>query len=116
MPKDQASSLAKIVADDEARILADWLQALKGGTTLRAGRITELELETQAGDFLGHLRAGMATGGDVESAAFEPLRELLGEIFRSHALQGFTPTETAPFVFSLKQALFAAINRSCGKD
>jgi len=116
MPKDQGSGIAKIVAGDEEHILADWLQALKEGTILRAGRITDLELQTQARDFLRQLREAMATGADANSAAFEPLRELLTEISRSRALQGFTPTETATFVFSLKQALFAAINRSVGKD
>ena len=116
MPKDQGSSIAKIVAGDEDRILADWLQALKEDTILRAGRITDLELQTQAREFLRRLREAMATGVDARSAAFEPLRELLDEISRSRALQGFTPTETATFVFSLKQSLFAAINRSGGKD
>src|SRR6202008_4999018 len=110
-----ASSIAKIVAGDEERILADWLQALKEGTILRAGRITDMELQTQAREFLGRLREAMATGADAKSAAFEPLRELLIEISRSRGLQGFTPTETATFVFSLKQPLFAAINRSSGK-
>jgi len=42
MPKDQGSSIAKIVAGDEDRILADWLQALGADATLRAGRITDL--------------------------------------------------------------------------
>ena len=116
MPKDQGTSIAKIVAADEERIFADWLEALKAGTVLRAGRITELELRTQASDFLRRLREAMATGSDVGSAAFEPVREILGDISRSRAQQGFTPAETATFVFSLKQALFAAMNRSAGKD
>jgi len=116
MPKEQGSTIAKIVAADEDRILADWLEALKQGINLRAGRITEMELQTQARDFLRRLREAMATGGDVGSAAYEPLRDMLGDISRSRALQGFTPTETAIFVFSLKQALFAAMNRSGGKD
>ena len=116
MPKDQANIVAKIVASDEERILADWLQVLKEGTTQRAGRITDLELQTQARDFLRRLQEGMAAGGDARSADFEPVREMLGGISRSRALQGFTPTETATFVFALKQAIFAAMNRSGGRD
>jgi len=116
MAKDQGVSIAKIVAADEDRILADWLEALKAGTNLRAGRITEMELQTQARDFLRHLREALASGGDTGSAAYEPIREMLGDISRSRALQGFTPTETATFVFSLKEALFTAMNRSGGKD
>lgn len=116
MPKDQGSTIAKIVAADEDRILADWLVALKEGINLRGGRITEMELQTQARDFLRRFREAMASGGDIRSAAYEPLRDMLGDISRSHALQGFTPTETATFVFSLKEALFAALSRSGGKD
>src|SRR5262245_52487528 len=40
MPRDQGSSIAKIVAGEEERILADWLEALKEGINLRGGRIT----------------------------------------------------------------------------
>jgi rsbT co-antagonist protein RsbR len=36
---------------------------------------------------------------------------MLEEISRSRAMQGFSPTETATFIFSLKQPLFNALNR-----
>src|SRR5262249_8325329 len=72
--------------------------------------------QTQARDFLRRLRSAITTGSDIGSSAFEPLRDMLADISRSRAQQGFTPTETATFVFSLKQALFAAMNRSAGKD
>jgi rsbT co-antagonist protein RsbR len=114
MPK--TSSIAKIVADDEDRILADWLEALKQGTSLWSGRITELQVQTQARDFLRRLREAMASSSDAGSAGFDSLREMLGEISRSRAIQGFTPTETATFVFSLKEAMFASLNRAGGKD
>jgi rsbT co-antagonist protein RsbR len=110
MPKE--SSIAKVVAGDEDRILADWLEALKEGIIGRGGRITELQLQTQARDFLRQLRQAMATGLDAGSASYAPVREMLSDISRSRAVQGFTPTETAIFVFSLKEALFAALNRS----
>ena len=38
------------------------------------------------------------------------MRDLLGEISRQRAIQGFTPSETATFVFSFKQPLFARIS------
>ena len=37
------------------------------------------------------------------------MRDILAGISRSRARQGFTPTETATFVFSLKQPLFAKL-------
>jgi rsbT co-antagonist protein RsbR len=36
---------------------------------------------------------------------------MLRDLSRSRALQGFTPSETATFVFSLKEPLFNALNR-----
>jgi rsbT co-antagonist protein RsbR len=44
------------------------------------------------------------------------LREMLAGISRSRGLQGFTPSETATFVFSLKPALFRRIRDDLGQD
>jgi rsbT co-antagonist protein RsbR len=46
--------------------------------------------------------------GTTGPAWSEP-RNLLGEISRSRALQGFTSTETATFVFSLKEPLLTLL-------
>jgi|SRR5262245_9715447 len=37
----------------------------------------------------------------------ERVRDLLGSFSRSRALQGFTPSETATFIFSMKEPLFS---------
>ena len=47
--------------------------------------------------------------GDGESLG--PVRELLSDVSRGRAAQGFTPSETATFVFSLKTPLFELIQR-----
>jgi rsbT co-antagonist protein RsbR len=44
------------------------------------------------------------------------VRELLEEISRARALRGFTPSQTATFVFSLKEPLFTALREEVGKD
>jgi rsbT co-antagonist protein RsbR len=36
---------------------------------------------------------------------------MLADISRSRALRGFSPSETASFIFSLKQPLFNTLNR-----
>jgi rsbT co-antagonist protein RsbR len=50
-----------------------------------------------------------ASNADVTSEEWAPVRELLTSYSRSRAKQGFTPTETANFVLSLKQAVFNAM-------
>jgi rsbT co-antagonist protein RsbR len=83
--------------------------------TLNTGRISEGELQSQSKNFLHLLRDALAKGGsDGSDPAFEAPRTLLGELSRSRAQQGFSPTETATFIFSLKQPLFNALNRDKG--
>src|SRR5262245_51475941 len=90
----------------EPEILADWIQRLKTDGALQTGRIREGELQTQCAIFLRELRQGLASGAsDPDAPAFAGVRDLLGEISRSRATQGFSPRETAVFVFSLKQPL-----------
>ena len=101
-------AVTKLLSSHEAEILDGWLRRLGEDGALRSGRIKESELSTQCGRFLRALREGFEAGGsDADSAEFAEVREMLSEISRSRALQGFTPRETAVFVFSLP-ALLAA--------
>jgi rsbT co-antagonist protein RsbR len=107
--------LTRLLADKEQEILPEWIDLLKKAGVLQTGRINESELTTQCGDFLGLFRNALAKGGvDVSNAAYTSVRDFLGDVSRSRALQGFSPRETATFVFSLKQPLFDAMNRDKG--
>ena len=61
--------------------------------------------------FLEELRRGTGTAQfeDIQAAEWHLMRELLEDISRDRALQGFSPNETAVFVFSLKEPLFALL-------
>ena len=109
---DTANILAALVTDNEKEILPEWLELQKKAGSLHTGRITEAELSAQSAEFLHLLRNGLAQGGvEVTNAAYAPARDFLGNLSRSRALQGFSPSETASFVFSLKQPLFNTLNR-----
>ena len=43
------------------------------------------------------------------------MRELLDDFSRDRAMQGYSPSETATFVFSLKQPLFELLRRELGR-
>ena len=106
-------SVAELVNSNEQTILPEWIDLQKKSGTLETGRITESELVQQSRNFLHLLRDGLAKGGaDASNPAYEPAKKLLGDISQSRAMQGFSPSETATFVFSLKQPLFGALNRS----
>src|SRR5215471_18890059 len=106
------STVATLVASNEQTILPEWIELQKKAGTLQTGRITEGELSSQSREFLHLLRDGLAKGAnDVANAAYMPAKDMLGNLSRSRALQGFSPSETATFIFSLKQPLFSALNR-----
>lgn len=116
MVQAKLSNLAQIVVDQEAAILAEWMTLLRQTGALQTGRIKEAELQTQARSFLDTLRRDLTADGTTGNGGYESSKSLLGELSRSRAIQGFSPTETAMFVFSLKQPLFNAVHRTYGSE
>lgn len=112
MAANDIGTVAALVDKGEKEILPEWVELQKRAGTLQTGRMTEAEMLAQSRDFLHLLRDGLAKGGnDVTNAAYNPARDFLGNVSRSRAQQGFSPTETATLVFSLKQPLFNTMNR-----
>ncbi|WP_024514721.1 STAS domain-containing protein [Bradyrhizobium sp. Tv2a-2] len=106
-------TVAELVGSSEQLILPEWIDLQKKAGSLNTGRITENELVSQSREFLHLLRDGLAKGGsDASNPAYGPAKQLLADVSRSRALQGFSPSETATFVFSLKQPLFNTLNRN----
>jgi rsbT co-antagonist protein RsbR len=104
--------ITKLLATKEQEILPEWVDLQKKAGSLETGRINEPELTAQCRDFLQLFRDAMAKAGvDVTKPAYSQVRDFLGEISRSRALQGFSPRETATFIFSLKEPLFNTMNR-----
>ena len=112
------SALTGVLDQDEAQVSDAWFQLLKARGATVGGRIKDGELQTQCRDVLRALRTALAqdAGADAEGPAFAQLRDLLGGISRARATQGFSPSETATFVFSLKQPLFERLRRAAGED
>ncbi|HLS81009.1 MAG TPA: STAS domain-containing protein, partial [Steroidobacter sp.] len=106
-----------IVSEREPVILEGWLDKLDDMGVLHTGRISDQELRTQAQRLLELLHKAVSAGrAQIDAAPYQPVRELLGEISRSRAMQGFSPRETAQFVFALRQPLHDAITASSGFD
>jgi rsbT co-antagonist protein RsbR len=101
--------LAQIFAEQEASIREAWVAQLHESGINASGRLNAAELQTQTKAFLEALRPALSQSSDPGGAAFEPVREILREMSRSRAIQGFTPRETTMFIFSLKAVLFDVI-------
>jgi rsbT co-antagonist protein RsbR len=112
MATNETGTVAALVGANEAAILPEWLSLQKKSGVLDTGRIGEAELNSQSQNFLHLLRDALGQGASsVSSSVYDPVRGMLSDLSRSRALQGFSPSETAMFVFSLKQPLFNAMNR-----
>ena len=108
--------LATVLSKYESSVLAEWIKEMAGATR-RTDLMNDSELRTQCSKFLKLLREGAESGSsDVQTASWQPVRELLTEISQSRALQGFTPTETATFVLSVKKPLFELLRDHVGND
>jgi rsbT co-antagonist protein RsbR len=102
----KAAGLTEVLATHEASILEEWIKEMSGSTR-RADLMKESDLRAQCSRFLKLLRQGTESGNfDVQSPSWQPIRDQLTEISRTRAEQGFTPTETATFVLSVKKPLF----------
>ena len=113
MAIDGTQDLVRLITGEEPKILEAWLALLKRGDSLQSGRIREAELQTQARTVLKQLTDGLSSGtSDANAEGYAPLRDTLTDMSRSRAIQGFTPTETATFVFSLKEPIFDAISKA----
>ncbi len=106
------SKLGEIISRNHERIRADWINDMTRSVQ-RSDLISTVELDEQTRALLNAIVQGTSSAEpeNVAGAAWSPARELLQDISASRARQGFTPTETATFVLSLKQPLFMAIRR-----
>jgi rsbT co-antagonist protein RsbR len=113
-----ASDLPGLIEKHEAKLLLEWLQLQEKGGALQSGRIGRSELEQQSRKLLDSLARAIAGGNltDIKGPSFEATRTLIDEIARSRAMQGYSPSETASFLFSLKEPLFNLISAEHGSD
>ncbi|MCW2249329.1 rsbT co-antagonist protein RsbR [Azospirillum fermentarium] len=113
-----AHTISAMIQQHQTEILKQWLSLLIQGETSAAGRIRDSELQVQCHGFLDALRQAIAEGNisDIGAPDYSRVREVLGDISRSRALMGFSPTETATFVLSLKQPLFDIARQEGDKD
>jgi rsbT co-antagonist protein RsbR len=84
---------------------------------MRADLIREDELRGQSSDFLQRFQTAAQSGNlDTKSAPWAPVLELLGDLSRARGRMGFSPSETATFIFSLKSPLIKRLRAEIGDD
>ena len=102
-----ASALNDILQRHEGEILQAWTDQQLASPGFRPERLNRAEMLDQSRRFLSAVRNALAQGSsDVQGAAWKPVRDVLEDVSKMRVQQGFSSSETAVFVFSLKQALF----------
>jgi rsbT co-antagonist protein RsbR len=100
--------LSAVLTKHEDALLRDWTALQLAALGRRASMSDEQTLKTNSRDFLTTFSESLQKdgAGDISNAAWAPVRDWLTSLSASRARDGFTPSETATFIFSLKEPLF----------
>jgi rsbT co-antagonist protein RsbR len=108
-----SGQISSILKRFESELLEDWVKRQLGAATARPDLMKESELRQESGRFLKFLREAAQSGeiADINAAVWTPVREMLTELSAIRARQGFSPAETATFIFSFKEPLFQRLRQ-----
>jgi rsbT co-antagonist protein RsbR len=108
---ESGTALSSLIRSQETRILNDWMNAQLQVISTRRDLLSDDQLRRQSRDFLSAVARAAENGGlnDPRASSWAPVREMLTRLSNTRAQQGFSPIETATFVFSLKQPLFSLL-------
>jgi rsbT co-antagonist protein RsbR len=109
--------LPELLNRDQDAILQEWLRHQSQDRS-RGKRIGEADAREESRVLLDAIRSATANGrlDDVSGSEWSAVRDLLSHLSQTRAKAGFSQSETARFVFSLKQALFALLQKEFQSD
>lgn len=107
-----ARLVVELLERSHTEILEEWLNEQQKALSRRRDLMSDSELREQSTGLLALVAPALVTGSDVETSEWQPVRARLDQITRTRATQGFSPTETAMFVFSLKQPLLKRLKQA----
>lgn len=114
---NQASKIPELLKAHEQKLLEKWIANQLASTSQQSEFLTESALRPPCKEFLASLQRACNAGVmDLQSTAWVDVRSLLSDLSRTRALQGFSPIETAQFVYSFKKPLFELLRESAGKN
>jgi len=113
----ESGTISAVIHENQKDILKEWLD-LQISDSNSKGLIKETELRAQSNNFLGSFAAATGDGmdGKLSGSNWDEVRAFLATLSRNRALQGFSPSETATFVLSLKQPILNTLRKAFGKD
>ena len=109
MPAPSDITWHHVLATHRDAVLKDWIAEQLASTARLSDLLSEADLRRESTEFLALLVAAAegGAGPDLDTAEWAPVRDFLAELSRARVQQhGFSPSETAVQVFSLKKPLF----------
>ncbi|MFV2115365.1 STAS domain-containing protein [Micromonospora sp. LOL_025] len=111
---EESGRLAGLLTGHAERIIQRWTEIAAG--SLR-GRLSQGELRRQMQELHSSMITASEQGAvDLDSEQATELRAVLSELSRGRARQGFSASETAVSVFSLKEVLLELMEAEGGAD
>jgi rsbT co-antagonist protein RsbR len=104
--------IAEVLSRHADEILPEWVakQPTRGG-------LRESLVKSECSEFLGLFTAALPGGiASTDRKEWGPIKEFLGTLSRSRAAQGFSPSETAMFIFAAKDPMFERLRAESGSN
>ncbi len=100
----------------ESELLSEWME-LQTATLSGRRLVSESQLRETSREFLQLVRNATQSGQmDISRPEWAATREMLERLSAERATLGFSPSETATFVFSFKQPLFRKLQEVYAAD
>ena len=117
MASGTKTTLTQALANKGTEITNQWIELQAQGSR----RMTATEKQSavrKSQEFIEALKSACASGNmeSIDGPAWEPIRAILADLSETRAKEGYSPTETASFVFSLKNPLFSVLREQNGND
>ena len=111
------SRLPEILTRDQDSLLKEWLSLQSAASPRRLNATEEKQLASESREFVSvFLKAAHSRNlTDITKPEWTPVREFLSAASATRAKSGATPVDTAMFIFSLKEPLFARLRQEIGE-
>lgn len=108
------SVIYEVLSTNQARLLEEWEKTQRA--SIRTDLIKPAEFKAHIKEFYDHFLVAASSDNfhDMASPEWTRVKEFLSSLSYSRGLQGYTPTETVMFVFSLKKCLLAILREKLG--
>ncbi len=112
MPSQPKNKLAEVFAARQGEITTQWLE-LQSATDKRSSPAGRQDTARQSREFIGILATALASESleDILTPGWAAIRDFLSDFSATRARDGYSASETATFIYSLKQPVFSVLRR-----